>query len=78
MKVECDTPLESSQGEQVCLRPYPNRRSEQRVMNSQSPRSPKRDSFKTPPWESRDKKPFECGCRGVTQKILYGEGGGFP
>ncbi len=22
--------------------------------------------------ESRDKKPFECGCDGVTQRILYG------
>jgi hypothetical protein len=73
VQVECDTPLESSQGElQVCFRPHPNPRSEQRVMNSQSPESPNRDSFGTPPWESRDKKPFGCGCRGVTQKILYG------
>jgi hypothetical protein len=32
---ECDTPLESSQGElQVCFRPRPNRRYEQRVMTS--------------------------------------------
>jgi hypothetical protein len=23
-------------------------------------------------------EPFECGCDGVTQRILYGEGGGFP
>jgi hypothetical protein len=41
-------------------------------MNSQSPRSPNRDSFGTSLWESRDKKPFGCGCRGVTQIILYG------
>jgi hypothetical protein len=40
-------------------------------MNSQSPESPNRDSFGTPPWESRDKKPFRCRCRGETQKILY-------
>jgi hypothetical protein len=40
-------------------------------MNSQSPGSPNRDSFGTPLWESRDKKPFGCGCRGVTQRILY-------
>jgi hypothetical protein len=34
--------------------------------------SPNWDSFGTPSWESRDKKPFRCGCRGVTQRILYG------
>jgi len=27
---------------------------------------------KTPPWESQDKKPFGCGCHGVTQRILFG------
>jgi hypothetical protein len=41
-------------------------------MSVQSPRSPTRDNFKTPPWESREKVPFECGSRGVTQIILYG------
>jgi len=58
VQVECDTPLESFQGElQVCFRPHPNRRFEQRVMNSQSPDSPNQDNFRTsPPWESRDKK----------------------
>jgi hypothetical protein len=67
VQVECDTPLESSQGElEVFFRPHPNQRSEQRVMNSQSPESPNWDSFGTPPWESRDKKPFRCRCRGVT------------
>jgi hypothetical protein len=67
------------QGElQVCFRLHPNRRSEQRIMNSENPESPNWDSFGTLPWESRDKKPFECGCRGITQRILYGESGGFP
>jgi hypothetical protein len=47
-------------------------------MTSQSPGSPNRDNFRTPPWESWDKKPFGCGCGGVIQRILYGEGGGFP
>jgi hypothetical protein len=47
-------------------------------MNSQSPGNPNRNSFGTPPWESRDKKSFGCGCRRVTQRILHGEGGGFP
>jgi len=35
VQMECDTLLESSQGElQVCFRPHPNQRSGQRVMNS--------------------------------------------
>jgi hypothetical protein len=73
VQVECDTPLESSQGElQVFFRPHPNRRFEQRIMNSQSPGSPNQDSFGTPPWESRDKKPFGCRCHKETQRILYG------
>jgi hypothetical protein len=38
----------------------------------QSPGSRNWDSFETPSWESRDKKPFECGCREETQSILYG------
>ncbi len=73
VQVECDTPLEISQRElQVCCRPHLNQRYEQRVMNSQSPGSPNRDNFETPPWESWDKKPFGCRCHGVTQRILYG------
>jgi len=73
MQVKCDTPLESSWGElQVWFRPHPNWKSEQRVMIVQSPGSPNRDSFGTPPWESRDKKPFRCGCRRGAQSILYG------
>jgi len=40
--------LESSQREvQDCFRPHPNSRSEQEVMDAQSPRSPTRDSFGT-------------------------------
>jgi hypothetical protein len=38
----------------------------------QSPGSPTRDSFGTPTWESREKKPLGCSVRGVTQRILYG------
>jgi len=34
--------------------------------------SPNRDSFGIPPWESQDKKPFGCGCRGEAKSILYG------
>jgi hypothetical protein len=65
--------LESSQRElQDCFRPDPNPRSEREVMDAQSPRSLDRDSFGTPPWESREKVPFGCSFRGVTQRILYG------
>jgi hypothetical protein len=32
----------------------------------------------TPPWESQDKKPFECKCRGQTKRILYGGRWWFP
>ncbi len=79
MQVECDTSLESSEGElQVCYKFHPNQRFKQRVMTLQSPGSLNRESFGTPPWESRDKKPFGCKCRKETQRIIYGEGGGFP
>jgi len=73
VQVDCNTLLESSWGKlQVYFRPHPNQRFEQRLMTSQSPGNPNRDSFETPPWEFRDKKPFRCGCRGETQRILYG------
>jgi hypothetical protein len=65
--------LERSRGElQVCFRPHLNWRFEQRVMNFQIPGSPNWDTFRTPPWESREKMSFGCRCRGVTQRILYG------
>jgi hypothetical protein len=73
LQVECDTPLESFQRElQVFLRFHPNQRSKQRVIIPQSGGSPNPDSFGTPPWESRDKKPFGCRCHGEAQRILYG------
>jgi hypothetical protein len=73
VQVECDTPLKSSwRGLQLCFRLHPNRRSELGVMSFQSLGSPNRDSFGTPPWKSRDKKPFGCRSRGRTQRILYG------
>jgi hypothetical protein len=65
--------LEISQRElQDCFRPHPNRRSEQEVMDAQSPGSANRDNFWIPLWESREKVTFGCRCDGVTQKILYG------
>jgi hypothetical protein len=65
--------LKSSQRElQDCFRPHPNPRFEQEVMDAQSPGSPNRDNFGTPPWESREKVPFGCSLYGELQKILYG------
>jgi hypothetical protein len=70
---KCDTALESSRQElQLWFRPRFNWRSGREAMTIQSLRSPNRDSFGTPLWESRDKKPFGCSLRGVTQSILYG------
>jgi len=72
-QVKCNTPLESSRGElQLWFRPYPDSSSGRKVMNAQSPKSPNRDSFGTPPWESREKEPFGCKCGGELQRILYG------
>jgi hypothetical protein len=73
LQEECNMKLESSQRElQDCFRPHPNPRSEQEVMDAQSPGSPNRDSFGTPPWESREKVPFGCSLHGELQRILYG------
>jgi hypothetical protein len=48
--------LESCQRElQDFFIPHPIRRSEQEVMDAQSPRSPTQDNFGTPPWESMEK-----------------------
>jgi len=35
-------------------------------------RTPTRDSFGTPPWESWEKVPFGCSLGGKLQRILYG------
>ncbi len=47
-------------------------------MNLQSFRSLYQDSFRTLPWESRDKQPFECRCVEKRKKYYMGEGDGFP
>jgi len=65
--------LESSRRElQLWFRPHSNQRLEPGDMSVQSPGSSTRDNFETLPWESREKVPFGCGSRGVTQRILYG------
>jgi hypothetical protein len=73
LQKECNSALESSWGElQLWFRPHSNRRLELGDMSAQSPGNSTRDSFGTPPWESREKVPFGCGSRRVTQRILYG------
>jgi len=61
-----------------CFRPHPNQRSKEEVMDAQSSGNPTQDSFGTPPWDSREKASFGCSFRRELQRILYGEGGGFP
>jgi hypothetical protein len=62
--------LESSRRElQDCFRPHPNWRSEQEVTDAQSPGSPTRDNFGTPPWESWEKVPFRCSLCRELQRI---------
>jgi hypothetical protein len=73
MQETCDIPLKIYwQGLQLCFRPHCDQRSAQEVMRPQSGRSLNCCNFGTPIWESRDKKPFGCGPRGVAQSILYG------
>jgi len=57
--------LESPRRElQDRLKPRPNQRFEQEVMDAKSPGSPSRDSF--------EKVPFGCSPRRELQRILYG------
>jgi len=73
LQKECGMVLESFRSElQDCFRPHPNQRFEQEVMDAQSPESPTRDNFGTPPWESQEKVPFGCSSRRELQRILYG------
>jgi hypothetical protein len=73
-------PLESSRQElQLCFRPRPNHRSEQRVIVLQSCGSPNRDNFGTPPWESWDKKPFRMWVsQRAAENTIWGKVGASP
>jgi hypothetical protein len=72
VQVACDTPLESSQrGLQLWLRPRPDRKYAPEVIVPQSCGTPILNDFRTPTWESRDKKPFGCHSHKVMQSILY-------
>jgi hypothetical protein len=73
VQVKWNTPLESSWGElQLWFRPHLNPSWGRGVMSVQSPKSPNRDNFETPLWESWEKEPFGCRCGGELQRILYG------
>jgi hypothetical protein len=47
-------------------------------MSFQSPESPNRDSFGTPPWDSGTKSHSDAGAAGKCKEYYMGEGGGFP
>jgi hypothetical protein len=65
--------LESSQRKlQLWFKPHPDPSLGRGAMSVQSPGTPTQDSFGTPTWESREKKPFGCSLRDETQRILYG------
>ncbi len=83
VQVECNIPLESSQGElQVCLRLHPNQRSEQKVMSCQNPKSPNRDNFGTisglPLGSPKTKSHLDVALVEWRRVYYMGEGGGFP
>jgi len=68
---ECNMALESSRQElQLWLKDRPNPSSGRGAMTVQSPRTPTRDSFGTPTWESRKKEPFGCSLGGELQSII--------
>jgi hypothetical protein len=65
--------LESSRRElQLWFRLRPDPSSGRGAMSVQRPRTPTRDNFGTPTWESREKEPFGCSLGGELQRILYG------
>jgi hypothetical protein len=79
VQVECDTLLESSwQKLQLCFRPHPNPRFEQRVLVSQSCGSPKRGNFRFLFGSSGTKSHSDLGAAERCKEYYMGEGGGFP
>jgi hypothetical protein len=79
VQVEWGTPLKSSRWElQLCFRHRSDPRSKQRVIVLQSYGSRNLSSFRTPPWDSCDKKPFDVGAVWRHKEYYMGEGGGFP
>jgi hypothetical protein len=70
---ECDTTLKSFQRKlQLWFILRPDSSLERGAMAVQSPGTPTRDNFRTPTWESREKKPFGCSFGGELQSILHG------
>jgi hypothetical protein len=79
VQVECNTLLKSSQWElQLCFRPHPNRRSEQRVIVLQSCGSPKCGSFGLLFGSPGTKSHSDVGAAERRREYYMGEGGGFP
>jgi hypothetical protein len=73
VQVACDTLLESfRRGLQLRFRLHPNRRSTHKVRALQSCENSNFNAFRTPTWESWDKKSFGWRPCGEVQSILYG------
>ncbi len=72
---DCNTPLESSWWElQLCFKPRPNWRYEQKIIVSQNYKSLNYGNFKTFPWESRNKKAIRMWVPwGGTKNIIWGK-----
>ncbi len=69
----------SRQRLQFFFKPHLNWRSTQKVMGPQSCGSPNFGNFKTPTWESQDKKNhLDVGLMERHRVYYKGEGGGFP
>jgi len=79
LQIECNGALESSWGElQLWFRLHSNQRSEPRVVSVQSPESPTRDNFGTPPWIPGKMCHSDVAPTGSCKEYYMGEGDGFP
>ncbi len=77
--MECDTPLESSQRElQVCFKPRPNQRSEQKVIVPQITGVQIGTISKLLLGSPETKNHLDVGAAERCREYYMGEGGGFP
>jgi hypothetical protein len=80
VQVACNRPLKSSWWRlQLCFKPHSDRKSAHEVIASQSRRNSNLGNFRTPIWESQDKKRHLNEGLAKRCRVYYmGEGGGFP
>jgi hypothetical protein len=81
VQVMCHILLKSSQqGLKLCFGFHLNLKSTKEITSPQSGRSPNFKNFRTPTWESYDKKKWHLGVGPMARHRKYykGEGGDFP